>query len=170
MLRTTPISKVRCESTLSSDALPQSLKFSLSSFSIGNAGLPQDLVDWLKPTLETTEDHGIPDIVAVGFQELLPLHLGLTGLSRGIVDSRNALILKEIQAHTGTEYSLVARAVYAGVALLVYANDDGIAKRIDTVQTSWTGFGPIYMGNKSAAAIRFRVRASSSDVSDETFT
>ena len=43
-------------------------------------GLPQDLVDWLAPTLQVstflTRERRAPDIVAVGFQELLPLHLG----------------------------------------------------------------------------------------------
>ena len=46
----------------------------------GNAGTPQDLVDWLAPTLTVSSflSHGrqAPDIVAVGFQELLPLHFG----------------------------------------------------------------------------------------------
>jgi hypothetical protein len=46
----------------------------------GNLGVPQDLVDWLSPTLQVStflsrEPHA-PDIVAVGFQELLPLPLG----------------------------------------------------------------------------------------------
>jgi hypothetical protein len=46
----------------------------------GNLGLPQDLVDWLSPTLQVSSflspGTRAPDIVAVGFQELLPLHLG----------------------------------------------------------------------------------------------
>lgn len=43
-------------------------------------GLPQDLVDWLSPTLRVSgflsNSKQSPDIIAVGFQELLPLHLG----------------------------------------------------------------------------------------------
>lgn len=46
----------------------------------GILGLPQDLVDWLAPTLQVSSflsrESRAPDIVAVGFQELLPLHLG----------------------------------------------------------------------------------------------
>jgi len=46
----------------------------------GVLGLPQDLVDWLAPTLQVSNflsrERRAPDIVAVGFQELLPLHLG----------------------------------------------------------------------------------------------
>jgi hypothetical protein len=48
----------------------------------GNLGLPQDLVDWLAPTFQVSSflvrGRRAPDIVAVGFQELLPLHLGRT--------------------------------------------------------------------------------------------
>ena len=48
----------------------------------GIQGLPQDLVDWLSPTLQVSSflsrERRAPDIIAVGFQELLPLHLGRT--------------------------------------------------------------------------------------------
>ena len=47
-------------------------------------GLPQDLVDWLAPALQVStflaHEPRAPDIVAVGFQELLPLHLGCESL------------------------------------------------------------------------------------------
>ena len=46
----------------------------------GFRGVPQDLVDWLAPTLKVSNflsrSPRAPDIVAVGFQELLPLHQG----------------------------------------------------------------------------------------------
>jgi hypothetical protein len=46
----------------------------------GFRGVPQDLVDWLSPTLKVSNflsrGRRAPDIVAVGFQELLPLHQG----------------------------------------------------------------------------------------------
>jgi hypothetical protein len=46
----------------------------------GGKGLPQDLVDWLSPTLQVSSflsrEPRAPDIFVVGFQELLPLHLG----------------------------------------------------------------------------------------------
>ena len=46
----------------------------------GDSGVPQDLVDWLSPTLQVSsflaKEPRAPDVVAVGFQELLPLHLG----------------------------------------------------------------------------------------------
>ncbi len=46
----------------------------------GLRGVPQDLVDWLTPTLKVStflsRQPRAPDIVAVGFQELLPLHQG----------------------------------------------------------------------------------------------
>ncbi|THH14853.1 hypothetical protein EW146_g5539 [Bondarzewia mesenterica] len=111
----------------------------------GENSLPQDLVDWLSPTLEVSNflahDPRAPDIVAVGFQELLPLYLGLSGLSKSVVEERNALILSQIEthAHNKEKYSLVAKS-----------------RELRDVQTQWTGCGPAYMGNKGAVGVRFR--------------
>jgi transcriptional/translational regulatory protein YebC/TACO1 len=52
----------------------------------------------------------------------------------------------------------VAYIVNVGVALLVYALDDGVSRQIRDVQTQWTGCGPAYMGNKGAVSVRFRVQ------------
>ncbi|KAJ3538359.1 hypothetical protein NMY22_g5200 [Coprinellus aureogranulatus] len=140
----------------------------------GVMGLPQDLVDWLAPTLQVSKflsgGARAPDIVAVGFQELLPLHLGLAGLSRAVLDNRHALILSQIEEHAPNKekYSLVAKIANVGVALLVYVRDDGIARRVTDVQSTWTGSGPAFMGNKGAVGIRFRVM--NSDGMGETFT
>ncbi|RXW22318.1 hypothetical protein EST38_g3518 [Candolleomyces aberdarensis] len=142
----------------------------------GILGLPQDLVDWLSPTLQVSKflsgGARAPDIVAVGFQELLPLHLGLAGLSKAILDNRNALILSQIEAHAPNKekYSLVAKIANVGIALLVYARDDGVARRVTDVQTAWTGCGPGYMGNKGAVGIRFRVAEDTAPEGGETFT
>ncbi|KAI0072773.1 skeletal muscle/kidney enriched inositol 5-phosphatase [Panus rudis PR-1116 ss-1] len=138
-------------------------------------GLPQNLVDWLAPTLQVanflSQAPRAPDLVAVGFQELLPLHLGLSGLSKHVIDNRNALILSQIEEHAPNKekYSLIAKVVNVGVALLVYGRDDGVARRVEDVQTSWTGCGPMYMGNKGAVGIRFRVASSEGGVG-EVFT
>ncbi|KAF8843574.1 DNase I-like protein [Paxillus ammoniavirescens] len=129
----------------------------------GGAGLPQDLVDWLAPTLQVSsflsKEPRAPDIVAVGFQELLPLHLGLAGFSKSVIDERDVHIRSQIEAHAPNKesYSLVAKVVNVGVALLVYARDDAVARRVCEVQTQWTGCGPGYMGNKGAVGVRFRV-------------
>ncbi|KAH9930704.1 skeletal muscle/kidney enriched inositol 5-phosphatase [Fomitopsis serialis] len=130
-------------------------------------GLPQDLVDWLSPTLdasalrieEVEHPNRAPDIVAVGFQELLPLHYGFAGLSKSVIENRNALILSQIEAHAPNKekYSLIAKVVNVGVALLVYGRDDGVARRVCDVQTQWTGCGPAYLGNKGGVGVRFRV-------------
>ncbi|KAI0273598.1 inositol polyphosphate phosphatase [Gloeopeniophorella convolvens] len=131
----------------------------------GLHGVPQDLVDWLAPTLEVSSflsrERRAPDIVAVGFQELLPLHQGLAGLSSKVIEDRNVLILSQLEAHApnGERYSLVATVVNVGVALLVYALDDGISRRVRDVQTQWTGSGPAFMGNKGAVGVRFRVQS-----------
>ncbi|KAI0031835.1 inositol polyphosphate phosphatase [Vararia minispora EC-137] len=127
-------------------------------------GLPQDLVDWLEPSLDVSNflsRHRSVDIFAVGFQELLPLHIGLSGFAGPVIDDRAALLKAQIEAHAPAKdsYTLVAKVVNVGVALLLYARDAGIARRIHDVQTAWTGTGPAYMGNKGAVAIRFRVEA-----------
>jgi transcriptional/translational regulatory protein YebC/TACO1 len=52
----------------------------------------------------------------------------------------------------------VAHVVNVGVALLVYALDDGVSRLVCDVQTQWTGCGPAYMGNKGAVGVRFRAQ------------
>jgi hypothetical protein len=55
----------------------------------GGAGVPQDLVDWLVPTLQVasflSKEPRVPDIFVIGFQELLPLHLGRMSLCSYII-------------------------------------------------------------------------------------
>ncbi|TFK55077.1 DNase I-like protein [Heliocybe sulcata] len=141
----------------------------------GIFGLPQDLVDWLSPTLQVSSflsrEPRAPDIVAVGFQELLPLHLGFSGLSKSVVNNRDALILSQIEAHAPNKekYTLIAKIVNVGVALLVYGRDDGVGRKVVDVQTQWTGCGPLYLGNKGAVGVRFRVPADDGGVG-EVFT
>ncbi|KAL9715289.1 hypothetical protein Ac2012v2_001951 [Leucoagaricus gongylophorus] len=159
-------------------ARPERLLVQIASYNTnlqGIAGLPQDLVDWLAPTLQVShflvKERRAPDIVAVGFQELLPLHLGLSGLSRPVIEHWNALILSQIEEHAPQKekYSLIAKVVNVGVALLVYGRDDGIARKVQDVQTQWTSFGPLYMGNKGAVGVRFRICESDGDAG-ETYT
>ncbi|KAF8212047.1 skeletal muscle/kidney enriched inositol 5-phosphatase [Mycena galopus ATCC 62051] len=140
----------------------------------GENGLPQDLVDWLSPTLQVSaflSHQGTADIIAVGFQELLPLHLGLSGLSTKVINNRNAHILAQIEANSVNKerYALIANVVNGGVALLVYARDAGIAHNACDVHTTWTGTGPGYMSNKGAVGVRFRVPGEDGGVG-ETFT
>lgn len=119
----------------------------------------------MSPTLSASRFERPPDIVAVGFQELLPLHLGFTGLSKGVVASRDELLRSQIEKHNSPAgehiaYTLVAKIVNVGVALLVYARDRGVGQRICDVQTAWTAFSPGWMGNKGAVGVRFRISSS----------
>ncbi|KAL0570807.1 hypothetical protein V5O48_011143 [Marasmius crinis-equi] len=138
-------------------------------------GLPQDLVDWLSPTLHVStflsRQPRAPDIVAVGFQELLPLHLGLSGWAEPVIRDRESHIRSQIEANAPNKekFSTVATVVNAGVALLVFARDEGIGRRVCDVQTAWTGCGPGYMGNKGAVGVRFRVPDEDGGVG-ETYT
>ncbi|KAI0281361.1 inositol polyphosphate phosphatase [Russula aff. rugulosa BPL654] len=126
--------------TPAADPISDRLLVQIASYNTalqGFRGVPQDLVDWLSPTLKVSKflsrQPRAPDIVAVGFQELLPLHQG--------------------------SVSLVAQVVNVGVALLVYALDDGVSRHVRDVQTQWTGCGPVYIGNKGAVGVRFRVQS-----------
>lgn len=85
-------------------------------------------------------------------------HVTVAGLSKSVIENRNALILSQIESHApNTEkYTLIAKVVNVGVALLVYGRDDGVARRVCDVQTQWTGCGPAYLGNKGAVGVRFR--------------
>ncbi|KAF8587380.1 DNase I-like protein [Ramaria rubella] len=123
----------------------------------GDLGVPQDLVDWLSPTLTVsnflTRSPNAPDIVAVGFQELLPLHLGFSGLSKSVIKNRDDLIRSQVERHSPNKerYTLVAREVLAGVS--VTYNPIGPVADLHGLWALVLG------GNKGAVGIRFRVRA-----------
>ena len=57
----------------------------------------------------------------------------------------------------------MAKVVNVGVALLVYALDDGVSRHVCDVQTQWTGSGPAFMGNKGAVGVRFRIQTKDDD-------
>lgn len=92
----------------------------------------------------------------------------VAGLSKSVIEDRNALILSQIEAHAPNKekYSLIAKVVNVGVALLVYGRDDGVARRVCDVQTQWTGCGPAYLGNKGAVGVRFRVAGKEGEVGE----
>ena len=78
----------------------------------------------------------------------------VTGRSKS-VDEWDVHMRTQIQAHAYTKasYSLVTKPVNVGVALLVYAKDDTIARRVCDVRTQWTAC----VRNKGAIGVRFRV-------------
>lgn len=95
----------------------------------------------------------------------------VAGLSKALLADRVTLIKSQIEKHAPNRepYALVSHVVNVGVALLVFARDDGVARRITDVQTQWTGTGPAYMGNKGAVGVRFCVRGKEGGVG-EVFT
>jgi hypothetical protein len=88
-----------------------------------------------------------------------------------VINDRDVLIKSQIEMHAPNKesYSLIAKVVNVGVALLVYGRDDGVARTVCDVQTQWTGSGPAYMGNKGAVGARFRIPAADGGVG-EVFT
>lgn len=95
----------------------------------------------------------------------------VSGLSKPVINERVSHIKSQIEAHApnNESYSLIAKVVNVGVALLVYGRDDGVARKVCDVQTQWTGSGPGYMGNKGGVGVRFRVSADDGGVG-EVFT
>ena len=83
----------------------------------------------------------------------------VSGLSGKVIEDRNALILSQIEEHAPNKekYTLIAKVVNVGVALLVYGLDEGVGKKVVDVQTQWTGCGPAYMGNKGAVGISLKL-------------
>lgn len=100
-----------------------------------------------------------------------PHLVAVSGLSGKVIESRNALILSQIEEHAPNKekYTLIASVVNVGIALLVYGRDDGVGRVVEDVQTQWTGCGPAFMGNKGAVGVRFRVPAEGGGVG-EVFT
>jgi hypothetical protein len=88
-----------------------------------------------------------------------------------VIEDRNTHILSQIEASAPNQerYTLIAKEVNVGVALLVYGRDDGVARKVTDVQTQWTGCGPVWMGNKGAVGVRFRVPGDNGETG-ETFT
>ncbi|GAA5896752.1 hypothetical protein JCM5296_002993 [Sporobolomyces johnsonii] len=127
------------------------------------AGPDGDLSSWLVPTLGTTADKGEPPaFVAIGFQEMIPLHLALAGLTATALDLHDGQIKAVIEreyssskADVDETYTLVARRALGGIALLVYGCDRTVTSRIRRVDVATAGCGVGgLMGNKGAVGIR----------------
>ena len=88
------------------------------------------------------------------------IHFIVAGLSGSVIEDRHKHILSQIEANApnNESYTLIAKVVHVGVALLIYGRDDGVARFISDVETTWTGCGPGYMGNKGAVGVRFRLK------------
>lgn len=96
----------------------------------------------------------------------------MAGFTHKIFQAHDELVRSQIEAHApkGERYTLVARVVNVGVALLVYVRDEQLSQRIRDVQTQWTGCGPGWMGNKGAVGVRFRLEETEGKGVGEIFT
>ena len=96
----------------------------------------------------------------------------MAGISKAVINSRDTLIRSELENFSPTKerYTLVAKVVNVGIALLVYARDEQVGTRVRDVQTAWTGCGPAWMGNKGAVGVRFRMAGQSEEDVGEVFT
>ncbi|GAA5970052.1 hypothetical protein JCM11641_000248 [Rhodosporidiobolus odoratus] len=106
-----------------------------------------------------------PAFVVVGFQEIIPLHLALAGLTDSALKQHDEQLLSVLESlYTASQtsskpnstrrYKLLSQKALGGIALLVYARRD-VADRVRTVEVSTVGCGILgLMGNKGAVGIR----------------
>ncbi|GAA5829566.1 hypothetical protein JCM11251_000207 [Rhodosporidiobolus azoricus] len=124
---------------------------------------------WLGPALGNQEAvEEAPDFVAVGLQELMPLHLALAGFSstslalsdsqlQAAIESRftpSASSTSSLKA-TRASYTRIAVHSIGGIALIVYARRGTVAERVQSIEVSTAGCGVLgLMGNKGAVGVR----------------
>ncbi|KAM0754092.1 DNase I-like protein [Meredithblackwellia eburnea MCA 4105] len=148
---------------------------------VGSDPAEPDLTSWLGATLKASDDHeekdveGEPsDIVAIGFQEMIPLHLSLLGLTATALDAHDHKLKAAIESHTrklqgpdadGVEtYTLMSKKVLGGIALLVYTRDKTVTNRVVDVRVATAACGMFNrMGNKGAVGCRITLEEGDSD-------
>ncbi|WWC89431.1 uncharacterized protein L201_004355 [Kwoniella dendrophila CBS 6074] len=132
----------------------------------GSKAQSQDLTSWLLPVLKNTEGNDIPDIYAIGVQELLPVHLALAGLSRPVLSILTERIQSLLSSHATSlssekkpeTYKLVSRVSHVGVALWIFARENTMNGRLGKPLSTSLGLWYGGMGNKSAVGIRLPIK------------
>ncbi|SCV69067.1 BQ2448_2087 [Microbotryum intermedium] len=132
------------------------------------------LASWLAPTLEqgNAAESEAPDFFAVGFQEMIPLHLALVGLSRTALDQHDHQIQSEIEQHTSSNgeretYTLMAKQVLGGIALLVFTRDATVTNQVVDVRVATVACGIFRrMGNKGGVGVRITLDSEGDESSD----
>ncbi|GAA5871665.1 hypothetical protein JCM8547_007112 [Rhodosporidiobolus lusitaniae] len=126
------------------------------------ASLPDDLRAWLGPSADEGDEEGeLPEFVAVGFQELIPLHLALLGFTSPRLSRHIPLILPTLEPPSSSNsssarpsYVPIAQRAIGGIALVVFARRD-VSSRVERVETATVGCGAAgLMGNKGAVGVR----------------
>ena len=179
---------------------PHSLRVQIATFNYNLRGSTQydtpDLEKWLVPTKGEDGDSGyvtdVPDIYAIGFQELMPLHVGFSGVhgdtsvlvpgetAGEVMSETDAEIRRAIRPHSaitsgtgqypsggGPEgYTLIARAHLVGLALFVYARErNGTVARVKEVRINHAATGLLnLLGNKGAVGARIVLGGSQESV------
>ncbi|WRT66259.1 uncharacterized protein IL334_003212 [Kwoniella shivajii] len=138
----------------------------------GSKAQSQDLTSWLLPVLQNTANDPelpqgiIPDLYAIGVQELLPVHLALAGLSRPVLSILTERIQSLLSSHATSlssekipeKFKLVSRVSHVGVALWIFAREKTMEGRLGKTLTSSLGLWYGGMGNKSAVGVRLPIR------------
>lgn len=163
----------------------QSLRVQVGTynFNLQDTSTPfPDLQSWLVPTLSEsrreynatslTQGREAPDIYAVGFQELLPLHLAFaeTQQAHDVRYHTEREIRRAVRHHAAItrpdglyppgggpeDYTLIGEVHLVGISLYVLGrNRSGIPERVKEIRasTASTGFFNL-LGNKGAVALR----------------
>ncbi|CAO1613419.1 unnamed protein product [Parajaminaea phylloscopi] len=164
---------------------PGPLRLQVASYNFNLQGCANpfpDFQSWLVPTLSETRNEysatsltqgrDAPDLYAVGFQELLPLHLAFAdGQAAAEVRSHAAREVRRAVRHHAAvtrvdgkyppgagpeDYTLVGEAHLVGISLFVFGrNRSGIPARVKEARatTASAGFFNL-LGNKGAVAVR----------------
>ncbi|KAM0792175.1 hypothetical protein ACM66B_004872 [Microbotryomycetes sp. NB124-2] len=121
---------------------------------------------------EDDDDDGVPDFVAIGFQEMIPLHLALLGLSKTALDAHDSRLNSALSQHYSTSsssssYVLLAKKCLGAIALLVYVRRDKLDNVRDIrVASAACGIAGV-MGNKGGVGVRVVVNDDNKDKDDE---
>jgi len=151
----------------------------------GSKAQSQDLTSWLLPVLQSSDGPDmpkgeIPDIYAIGIQELLPLHLArelslpycwtkltvsVAGLTSTVLYALTERIESLLSSHAKSvspdkqpeRYFLISRESHCGVALWLFGRESTMRSRVGKTLGARLGLWYGGMGNKGAVGLRLPV-------------
>ncbi|CAJ0752379.1 8757_t:CDS:10 [Entrophospora sp. SA101] len=142
-----------------------SLKILIGSYNVNKTLINQDLSNWLfslwNSSVDTTNvfSSNIPDIIVIGFQELVPFPDAFFGVDKDLLDHYSHLIERAIVNCNKEGYTQVVKTSFVGLALFIYFRDLTAVTLIRSVDVEEVGVGPLWIGNKGALAARIIINS-----------
>ncbi|CAG8535547.1 9175_t:CDS:1 [Acaulospora colombiana] len=139
------------------------LKVLVGTYNVNTQEIDQDLSSWLFPlngfsdssaNTSTTTLVNKPDIIALGFQEFIPLPHSLLATDTERLDHCANLIERTIFLNTKESYTQLVKASYVGLVLFIYTRDRSITGLIQSYEISTAGVGLFWIGNKGGLGAR----------------